>query len=143
MDTDEDKIQQLEKKISHIEYEDIKDLKEDVNKIKVDLATNNVLIKQMTGSNNKLSDAIDAMKETMIEVKDSIKGTNMISKNLSNQVGALSGKVDSIEDKFDTYDDKLDCIDNKSKIDIMRWMRDLFLVLGTGFVTYLLSTYLR
>ena len=36
MDADEDKIQQLEKKISHIEYEDIKDLKEDVNKIKVD-----------------------------------------------------------------------------------------------------------
>ena len=42
----EEQIEDLKKRVDHIEYGDIKDIKEDMAQMKVDMATNNLLTKQ-------------------------------------------------------------------------------------------------
>ena len=69
----------------------------------------------MINSNDKLSDAISTMREAMIEVKDSIKNTNDISKNLASEVGDLSKKVDTMEEKITK-------VDNKGKFEVVSFI---------------------
>lgn len=112
---DNQMLEDLKEKVQHLEYNEIKVLREDVNQIKVDLGKNNLLTEQMINSNDKLSDAISTMKEAMIEVKDSIKNTNDISKNLTNEVGDLSKKVDTMEEKITK-------VDNKGKFEVVSFI---------------------
>lgn len=114
-------VEDLKKKVNHLEYEEIKGIKEDISNIKADLKVNNILTQQSIESSEKLSSTLDNVKDTMLIMSESMKRSNEVSENLANSVKSLENKVDT---KFDEQEKRMDEIDDKSKIDIVRSGRD-------------------
>ena len=108
---------ELKKKIEHLEYDEIKPIKEDINEMKITLSNNDILTKQSLESNQKLSSAIDILKNTMVEVSQSVKDSNRINTEITKTIEELNKKIASVETRINE-------IDNKSKLDIMLWMKN-------------------
>ena len=135
----------LKSKVNKIEYTEIKEIKEDIQHMKIDLNTNNILTKQCTESNEKLSSMIDTMRETMVEVAQSVKDSNKVTSELALNIRDLNDKFNSVErtmdKKFDEVNDRMDDIDDKSKLDILTMLKNnwIGILLGVGAVLYALS----
>ena len=108
---------ELKSKINHLEYDEIKPLKEDVNDIKLKINTNDLLTKQALENNEKLSYAIDTLKDTMVEISQSVKDSNRINGEITKTIEELNKKITSVEIKVKE-------IDEKSKLDIMLWLKN-------------------
>ena len=127
-------IEELKAKVDKLEYTEIKNIKEDIGQIKIDLNTNNLLTQQSIDANNKLSNVIDTMRDTMIEMGQSLKDSNRISSELTDNVSNLSDKVNKVENKLE---EKKKNIDEKRKIDILCWMKNnWFGIVGIGGMLY-------
>ena len=127
-------IEELKAKVDKLEYTEIKNIKEDIGQIKIDLNTNNLLTQQSIDANNKLSNVIDTMRDTMIEMGQSLKDSNRISSELTDNVSNLSDKVNKVENQLE---EKIKNIDDKSKIDILCWMKNnWFGIVGIGGMLY-------
>ena len=103
-------LDKTNKRIDHLEYEEIKSIKDDVSKIQINLSNNNLLTQQSIDTTNKLSETMDSIKETMIKLADGIDMSNKTSNE-------LSGKVSGLEKRFDTLEDK-------SKFDIGQFIKN-------------------
>lgn len=123
-----DGIEELKRKINHLEYDEINPLKEDVNEMKITLSNNDLLTKQALESNKKLSDSIEVLKDTMLEVSQSVKDSNRINGEITKTIEELNKRISSVENSTNetlkTFGNKIEEIDNKSKLDIMLWMRN-------------------
>ena len=123
-----DGIEELKRKINHLEYDEINPLKEDVNEMKITLSNNDLLTKQALESNKKLSDSIEVLKDTMLEVSQSVKDSNRINGEINKKIEELNKRISSVENSTNetlkTFGNKIEEIDNKSKLDIMLWMRN-------------------
>lgn len=127
------------KRIDHIEYDDIKGINNEINKVKLDLNTNNLLVQQATEANKNLGATLNAMKSAMVELAQSIKTQNetslkqteIISKlseklnavdykinSVETKVNSVETKVGNVESRFEDIDNEIQRVDNKSKIDI-------------------------
>ena len=127
------------KRIDHIEYDDIKEINQEINNIIIELNTNNLLVKQATDTYKRLASTMDSMKSAMVELAQSIKSQNetslkqteVISKlseklntvdskvnSVETKVNSVDTKVDNVESRFDDVDNEIQRVDNKSKIDI-------------------------
>lgn len=135
----------LKSKVNKIEYTEIKEVKEEIQQIKLDLNTNNILTKQCTESNEKLAQTMDSLKSTMIEVAQSVKDSNKVTSELAITVKDLNSKVNNVEttmnEKFNEVNGRMDCIDDKSKFDILKFLKGNFvgIVLGVGALIYALA----
>lgn len=116
-----EEISDLKKKVEKLEYTEIKELREDINNIKLDMSRNTTLTEMSIKSSEKMSETLDSVKTTMIQMSESIKQSNQVSENLAKSVKSLENKVDI---KFDEQEKRMDEIDNKSKIDIIKTQRD-------------------
>lgn len=126
-------VEELKEKVKHLEYEEIKEIKDKIGKIEINLNTNNILTQQSIETTNKMTDTMDCVKETMIEMAQSIKQGNEVSKNLTIEVAEL-GK------QFSRLDNKVNDISNNSKIDVVQilvknWYK---IVLTFGIAGYLI-----
>lgn len=125
-----EELDELKKKINHLEYDEIKTLKDDITQIKIDLNTNNLLTQQSIKSNEKLSTTLESVRTAMFEITESLKDSNKISTELTQTVSNLNNKVDVLSDntneKLQEFNNKIVAIDNKSKIDIMELEKDKF-----------------
>lgn len=145
MDGDKITLEMLKSDIDRIEHIEIKEIKDDVVDIKLNLNENNILTEQSIKSNEKLSNAIDVMKDTMIEITQNIKDSNRISSELTETVMNLNEKVNGIEvsvkTRIDEVDSKIDYLDNKSKFDILTWLKNNWVsaLLAIGAVSYIIS----
>lgn len=124
-------VEDLKKKVEHLEYEEIKEIKDKIGKIEIDLNTNNILTKQSIETTNKLSETMNCVRETMIEMSQSIKQGNEVSKILTESVGELGKKVSRL-------DDKVNDMDEKSKVDILQFLQKnwLTIVAVIGIISY-------
>ena len=84
---------ELRSKINHLEYDEIKPIKEDINEMKITLSNNDLLTKQALESNKKVSDSLEVLKGTMIEVSQSIKDSNRINNEITKTIEELNKKV--------------------------------------------------
>ena len=109
-------FEELKSKINHLEYDEIKPIKSDINEIKIQMNTNDLLTKQAIENNDKLSNAIDTLKGTMIEISQSVKDSNRINGEITKTIEGLNTKISSVEAKIGE-------IDNKSKLDIVVWLK--------------------
>lgn len=125
-----EELNELKKKINHLEYDEIKTLKDDITQIKIDLNTNNLLTQQSIKSNEKLSTTLESVQTAMFEITESLKDSNKISTELTQTVSSLNNKVDVLSDntneRLQEFNNKIVAIDNKSKIDIMELEKDKF-----------------
>ena len=110
-------FEELKKKIEHLEYDEIKPIKQDVNEMKITLSNNDLLTKQALESNQKLSSALDILKNTMVEVSQSVKDSNRINTEITKTIEELNKKIASVETKIKE-------IDEKSKLDIVIWLKN-------------------
>lgn len=127
MITDE-RFNSLEHKIEHLEYDEIAEIKNAINDIKISMGKSDLLTKQATDTNTKLTDTLMVMKESLIELATSVKASNQDTKELADSVNILSNRVVTLDNKVDTKFDevnrKVDEVDNKSKIDITTIQKD-------------------
>lgn len=141
--------EELKDKVNKLEYTEIKKIKEDVSQIKIDLNTNNILTKQSIETSKQLSEAMDSFKETMIEMGQSLKDGNRISSELAETVKNLNDKVDNVENKmsskFSEFDSRIESIDDKSKIDILTWIKNNWFgcVMGIGALVYVITQFIK
>ena len=124
---DSQELHDLKSKLNKIEYTEIKELKEEIQEIKLNLNTNNILTKQCTESNEKLSTTLETLKSTMIEVAQSVRDSNKVTSELATTVKDLNNKVNNVEStmgkKFNEVNERMDAIDNKSKFDILSFFK--------------------
>lgn len=142
-------IEDLKKRVDHLQYDEISPLKSEVNDMKITLSNNDLLTKQAIESNKKLSDTMDSFKETMIDVAQSVKDSNRVCAQLTVTVEQLNEKIMSVEtstnNSLTKFSDKLDRLDEKSKVDILEWCRSKWLeiVLGLGALGYVISQLIK
>lgn len=103
-------LDKTNKRIDHLEYEEIKSIKDDVSKIQINLSNNNLLTQQSIDTTKQLSETMDSIKETMIKLANGIDMSNKTSSE-------LSGKVSGLEKRFDT-------LEEKSKFDIGQFVKN-------------------
>lgn len=138
-------LEDLKSKLNKLEYTEIKEIKDEIQEIKIDLNTNNILTKQCTESNEKLSYALDTLKSTMVEVAQSVKDSNKVTSELASTVKDLNDKVNKVEStmgtKFNEINERMEIIDNKSKIDIVGFLKTnlIGILMGVGALIYALS----
>ena len=123
-----DSFEDLKKKVDHLEYDEINPMKEDISQMKITLSNNDLLTKQALESNERLSRAIDVLKTTMVEVSQSVKDSNRINVEITKTIEELNKKISSIEtstnENLKEFSKKIEEIDNKSKLDIMLWLKN-------------------
>lgn len=121
-------FEDLKKKIEHLEYDEINPMKEDINDIKISMTSNDLLIKQALESNKKVSDSLEVLKDTMVEVSQSVRNSNRINDEITKTIEELNKRICSVDDNtkntLKAFSDKIEEIDNKSKLDIMLWLRN-------------------
>ena len=119
---------ELKSKINHLEYDEIKPIKEDINEMKITLSNNDLLTKQALESNKKVSDSLEALKNTLVEVAQSVKDSNRINNEITKTIEELNKRIGSVENNtqetLKAFGEKIEEIDNKSKLDIMIWLKN-------------------
>jgi chromosome segregation ATPase len=144
-----DELEDLRKRVDNLQYKEIQPLKDDIAQIRVNLAEDNLLTKQCTESNKKMSDTLDSLKDTMINIAQSVKDSNQISSELAQTVKNLNDKVQGVEqkmdDKFDDVYKRVNNVDEKAKIDIVEWMKSNWfpMILGIGALVYAVSKFIK
>lgn len=137
-------LDDLKKRVDHLQYDEIAPLKEEMNEVKIELNKNDFLTQQVMESNKKLNETMDTFKQTMVDISSSIKENNKISQQLANTVDELNMKVTKVEDNtnesINKISAKIDEVDSKSKFDIVNWARDNFIsvLLTIGALGYII-----
>ena len=123
-----DSFEDLKKKVDHLEYDEINPIKEDISQMKITLSNNDLLTKQALEINERLSKAIEVLKTTMVEVSQSVKDSNRINVEITKTIEELNKKISSVElstnENLKAFGAKIEEIDNKSKLDIMLWLKN-------------------
>lgn len=104
---------ELKKRVHQLEYEDLKEVRRDIQSIKEDMAKSNVLLQQSISSSEKLNNTLDTVQHTMIQLTESMKSNNAATNSLSKKVSNLEDKLDNVENK----------VENKGKIDMVEWLQ--------------------
>lgn len=88
--------EELRKRVNHIEYEELKEVRGDIQGIKEDMARNNILIAQSIDSSEKLNNTLSNVQTTMIQLTENIKHNNNAMSNLESKVDKIAnnGKID-------------------------------------------------
>lgn len=117
--------EELKKKVNHIEYEDLKEIRGDIQEIREDMVKHHVLLEQNISSSEKLNDTLNTVQHTMIQLTESMKNNNEVTVALSNKVSKLETKIDKVEDD--------------SKLDMREWWKKNWVnvILLAGVVAYL------
>lgn len=142
-------FEDLKKKIDHLEYDEINPMKDDINEIKITLTSNDLLIKQALESNKKVSDSLEVLKDTMVEVSRSVRDSNRINDEITKTIEELNKRICSVDNntnnKFKELGDRIEEIDNKSKLDIMLWLKNnWFGIVGIiGIIYAVISTVIK
>lgn len=127
-----EEIGRLEGRIDHIERSELTKIKEDINEIKCGQVETNTLVKQFLKSVEIHAETMDSMKMAMYEMTSSIKESNKSIKDLNT-------KFDDLEENVNSVSTRVKCQEEKSKIDILPFLRDKFLPMMTifGLVVYI------
>ena len=121
-------MEELAQRVDYLERDKIPTIEKDINDIKIGLTENTLLTKQSIESSEKLASTMENVKDCMTEMAQSLKDNNKISSELTQAVGTLNKKVEDtnsrMERKFNEVDEKIEFVNEKSKVDLLSWMRD-------------------
>src|SRR5699024_7871042 len=100
-------------------------LKDKIENIEVDLAKNNLLTKQNTEAMNKMSETMDSVRETMVQITSAIEYTSKTNQELAENIRQQNEKIDKLQARQDSYDnhmrkmqEEMNDNEEKNKIDI-------------------------
>lgn len=117
--------EELRKRVNHIEYEELKQVRDDIQNIKEDMARNNILLAQSIDSSEKLNSTLTNVQNTMIQLTENIKHNNETTNALSNKVSNLEIKIDKVE--------------NHGKLDMSEWWQHnwVSVIILSGVIAYM------
>lgn len=135
---EEGRCDDLNNRLNYLQYEQIEPLKKEISDIKINIAENSLLTKQCTETSSKLSDTMICLKESLIQMAESMKVNNKVSEELAGNVKMLSKQVVTLDEKVE---DKFAEVDNKSKVDILQWLKNnWFAIVGdVAIIGYMIS----
>lgn len=139
----------LKKRVDHLQYDEIGSMKKDLIDMKITLSNNDLLTQQSVETTKKLSETMEVMKTTMVEVAQSVKDSNRINGEITKTIEELSKKISSVESStkqsINCFSEKLDKIDNKGKLDIVEWLKSKWfeVVTAIGVLIYAISQYVK
>lgn len=142
-------MEDLSKRVDYLERDKIPSIEKDISDIKVGLTENTLLTKQSIESSEKLAVTMENVKDCMTEMAQSLKDNNKISSELTQAVGTLNKKVEDtnsrMERKFNEVDERIENVNDKSKVDILSWMRDNWfkVVVSIGALGYVVSQIIK
>ena len=121
-------MEELSQRLDYLERDKIPAIEKDISDIKVGLTENTLLTKQSIESSEKLAVTMENVKDCMTEMAQSLKDNNKISSELTQAVGTLNQKVEDtnsrMERKFNEVDERIENVNDKSKVDVLSWIRD-------------------
>ena len=141
------KLEYLPKKIDKIEYTEIKELKDKIENIEVDLAKNNLLTEQNTEAMNKMSETMDSVRETMVQITSAIEYTSKTNQELAENIRQQNEKIDKLQARQDTYDNHMRKVqeemndnEEKNKIDMRLAIKALIptAIVVIGYLVYII-----
>lgn len=106
---------------------DIRETRKDLSTIKENMAKYNVLTEQCVNSYDKLNDTMDVFKDTMQEVTRSLKDSNEKMESFEERLNDTNQKMD---ENFASLRGEVELVDEKSKVDVLAWLRDNWLKLA-------------
>lgn len=138
MNEDRELYNDLKKKIENLEYKQIASLEKEVTDIKIELSNNSLLTQQSIETSKRLSDTMENVREAMIKISESVATTNKLSTDLAQNMNDLSDKVNKLDEKVE---DRIDNIENKSKLDVVEWLKGNFItiIMAVGVLLYAYS----
>lgn len=121
-----DEFKDLKKKIEHLEYDEIKTIKEEVSDMKNNMTRTETLLEQNIKSSDRLSDTLDKVQDTMTHLSESMQHNNKAVDKLSNKVTNLEEKIDKVE--------------NDGKISILSMFKEHWfnIMIAFGMILYIL-----
>ena len=121
-------MEELAQRVDYLERDKIPSIEKDINDIKIGLTENTLLTKQSIETSEKLANTMENVKDCMTEMAQSLKDNNKISSELTQAVGTLNQKVEDtnsrMERKFNEVDERIENVNDKSKVDVLSWIRD-------------------
>ena len=138
-------MEELAQRVDYLERDKIPSIEKDINEIKIGLTENTLLTKQSIESSEKLANTMENVKDCMTEMAQSLKDNNKISSELTQAVGTLNQKVEDtnsrMERKFNEVDERIENVNDKSKVDVLSWIRDNWfkVVLTVGALGYVVA----
>lgn len=131
-------MEELRKKVDNIEYKDIKNLRDKIEQIEINLAKNNLLTQQNTEAMNKMSETMNSVRETMVQISGAIEYTSKTNQELAENIRQQNEKIDRIQTRQDIYDghikrikEEIDKNEEKHKIDIRLFVKKYFIQILT------------
>ncbi len=117
--------EELKKKVNHLEYEELKEVKHEIQVIKEDMARNNILLAQNIDSSEKLNVTLNNVQNTMIQLSENIKHNNETTNSLNQKVSNLEQKIGDVE--------------NHGKLDMVEWWQKNWVnvIILAGVVVYI------
>lgn len=132
-------LENLSKKVDKIEYVDIKELRQEMQDIKVDLTKNNVLTEQNTEAMTSMSKTMESVRSTMIDISTT-------NRELANNLKQQNNKIDRLQLRQDRYDENIEFMkkeieqnEDKGKFDIILFLKQNFvgIIISCGILSYL------
>jgi chromosome segregation ATPase len=96
MDVREEDFKDLKEKVNHLEYTEIKGIKDDMAKIKEKEIKTTTLLDQNKEVLSKLTCTLEHIQETMIKLGNNMQLQNESVNQLSNKVTTLENKIDIV-----------------------------------------------
>ena len=124
--------EELKKKVNHLEYEELKEVRSDIQSIREDMIKNHVLLKQNIDSSEKLNNTLTTVQNTMIQLTESIRHINENTTALNTKVSDLEKQIDKVE--------------KHGKLDMMEWWQKNWVnvILLAGVISYIvLGQYIK
>ena len=106
---------------------DIRETRKDLSTIKENMAKYNVLTEQCISSYDKLNNTMDVFKDTMQEVTRSLKDSNEKMESFEERLNDTNQKMD---ENFASLRGEVELVDEKSKVDVLAWLKDNWLKLA-------------
>ena len=122
-----EEVNRLENRINFIEREELTRIKDDINEIKCCQVETSTLVRQFIESSKLQAEAMDSMKVAMYEISSSVKDSNRLSTELTQNVKDLNTSMAIMEDKMDKKFDDVNCRINvqeeKGKFDWQEYIK--------------------
>ena len=144
-----DVIEDIKRKINNLEYKEIKDIREDITNIKLDLQKNTTMTEQAIKVSDKLTETMSSVEKAMIKMADSMELNNKNIRQLSDNMITLNKQINELDDKvdkkFNEVDSMVNTIDDKGKFDIILWIKSNFItvILAIGAIAYIINQMLN
>ena len=123
-----EEVNRLESRINFIEREELTRIKDDINEIKCCQVETSTLVRQFIESSKLQAEAMDSMKVAMYEISSSVKDSNRLSTELTQNVKDLNTSMAVMEDKmdkkFDDVNERINTQENEGNFRIPLFIRD-------------------